>query len=171
MSEEIIILKIPKLILKFPKITLSFFKAMNRCKQNNINNYKYDKFIRICKYEKYNTAVNGKKRNTYKNDIKNDITTTKHGLYLFLSNNGKIIYIGAAHDQTLYERTTQHFAPNDSGGLRMKLEKDHPKLLEKLDNSTLYVCPFEKKDKREILLEEALLIKFFQPIINTNLKK
>lgn len=125
-------------------------------------------FELICKY---NDHYNDKKKTQLKNPV-----LKKEGLYLFVNDDGEIIYVGSSHDRELMERVRQHFNDGDTGGLRKKLS---PEQLHELEHSTLYACGLyeglddKKLDEnlkceciRDIKLSESLLIGTLRPKYN-----
>lgn len=131
---------------------------------SNLHNKENYSFKFACKYlEVYKQGTNENNDFYLLNSNKE---LQKKGVYLFLSENKRIIYIGCCYsdekNRNIIDRVKQHFRDGDTGSIRRKLNSEQKLILE---NSSLYYLILEN-DIREILFTEALLIGSIRPEFN-----
>ncbi len=111
---------------------------------------------------KYTDMYKEEKNNTYRamKDAKG-----KHGIYIFATST-KVLYVGDAHKQDLYNRIPQHFTDGNSGGCRKKLSNPEKMTLKK---SNVYIYApedGEEIEKLEIKYVESYCIGKYRPLFN-----
>jgi|GEM_PF-1919967 len=124
------------------------------------NNLKVKKIGTVSKL----VEINENRNNSY-DMLKNILSNTGKGVYIFVKN-GKVKYVGEAHERDVYDRIRQHFSKNDTG--RNKELCDD--LIKDYNNGyngyTLYVV--EEENTRDIKNVEQLLICLTDPDFNKN---
>ena len=95
----------------------------------------------------------------------------RYGVYIFVDESGRALYVGEAYDRSLKERITQNYRPKDSGGTfrknwRKKNKKDFSKFKKELCKWKLMTISTSNQEKHWIHIFEKALIVFLAPEYN-----